>query len=169
MQNLIFLDLQNFPLATYMTNKWPQSNKLVKLRNETLCTNITRRFPFLNDAKIKSPFCVDNFCALIALKTKKLNNLCVTQTPQLFKKHSSNFANFSFDVQWQLLDNDCRLGHGVRRAPWYVERAPTSWMTRILNEFFQSCKGESTVQTCSCCSTRASNSWRAPWPELQSH
>ena len=123
MQNLIFLDLQNFPLATYMTNKWPQSNKLVKLRNETSCTNITRRFPFLIDAKIKSPFCVDNFYALIALKTKKLNNLCVSQTPQLFKKHSSNFANFSFDVQWQLLDWVCFLTHSrllmrLKFGPW---------------------------------------------------
>ena len=30
------LHLQNFPQATNMTNKWPQPNKLRKLRNETL-------------------------------------------------------------------------------------------------------------------------------------
>ena len=60
--------------------------------------------------------CINRF------KKKKLNNLCFTQTLHFFL-HSSNFANFSFDVQWQLLDWICFLNHSrllmrLKFGPW---------------------------------------------------
>ena len=78
-----------------MTSKWTQSNKLVNLRHETSCTNITRGFPFWEGCKKKSSFVwtgVDNFCAVIALKKSASEHVVLfTQIEQYFSKRSSTF------------------------------------------------------------------------------
>ena len=94
LQNLNFLDLQNFPRATCMRNKWPQSNKLFKLRNETLRTNITHGFPFLGSKKQSLHFSLcGQLLFIIRCKTKVYlpQSLWFTGTHPTFFKRSSNF------------------------------------------------------------------------------
>ena len=97
------MDLQNFPRATHMTNKWPQSNKLFSLRNETSCTKITRGFPFLGCKKQSLHFslCGQLLCIIcFEAKLSPLEQFVVYPLTTFFGRSS----NFSFDVQSQLLD-----------------------------------------------------------------
>ena len=50
--------VKNFSRATYMTNKWPQSNKLIKLRDQSsyakMKCGLIFYFDFVHDARAKS-------------------------------------------------------------------------------------------------------------------
>ena len=87
------MDLQNFPRATHMTNKWPQSNKLFSLRNETSCTKITRGFPFLGCKKQSLHFslCGQLLCIIcFEAKLSPLEQFVVYPLTTFFGR-SSNF------------------------------------------------------------------------------
>ena len=129
LQNLIFLDLQNFPRATHMANKWPQSNKLFKLRNELSCTNITRWFSFFGVQKIKSSFqfvwTTFVHYSLLKPKCSHLQQFVVYPPTTFFKRssiHQTSQAQFwcpmttaRLDfVLWRALYGWCLSHYGVR-------------------------------------------------------
>ena len=90
---LNFLDLQNFPRATHMTNKWPQSNKLFSLRNQSSCTKITRGFPFLGCKKQSLHFslCGQLLCIIcFEAKLSPLEQFVIYPLTTFFGR-SSNF------------------------------------------------------------------------------
>ena len=95
LQNLNFLDSQNFPRATCMRNTWPQSNKLFKLRNETSCTNIPHGFPFFDFLGWKKQSLHFSLCGqllfIIRCKTKVYLPQILWFTHPTFFKRSSNF------------------------------------------------------------------------------
>ena len=90
-------------LETYERSK---SKNGCKLRNETLCTNITSGFPFLWVQKTKSSFQLvwTTFVHyLLWSKIKSVGTVCGIPTHNIFRT-LIKLPNFSFDVQSQLLD-----------------------------------------------------------------
>ena len=97
----VLTPMKNFSRATYMTNKWPQSNKLVKLRDQSSCAKLRHGFFFLGAAYKKLEF---DLCERV-LSTNRfqkqkfhLTILLSSLVSSFFVESSSNFANFSFGL-----------------------------------------------------------------------
>ena len=159
LQNLNFLDSQNFPRATCMRNKWPQSNKFFKLRNETSCTNIPHGFPFFGvQKKAFISVCVDNFCSLFAVK-QKCTYLRFCSLPIQHFSNAHQTSQLSFDAQWQVLDLIlfCDRALWLMFKPWC-----TPWIERTREICFLLYKIDRSKVAQDFSARSKHGAWRAP-------
>ena len=144
LQSPNFLNLQNFPRATYITSKWtqPKSSSTFEMKRHAQISRVGSHFLRCKKQSVDFSFCGQLLC-IIRFKTKVyLSQQFVVYPPRIFFKRSPKFStsilmsNDNCSTWFCFVTRTSRLkfGHGARRAP-YLECAPKRCAALDLSNF----------------------------------